>query len=89
MYMYDKNKYRISLFGVFIDKSMEEEFLTDSLSVSSKITSSIALVIGLIMMLFLVHGYIVDDRTPTFINIILIRLLIIIISAIILLLRRN
>lgn len=83
MYMHDKKEYKISLLGEFIDKSIEDEFLTDNLSSSSKIASSIALVIGLIMMLFLVNGYMVDDRTPSFINIILIRLLIIIISAII------
>ncbi|MDD4089561.1 MAG: hypothetical protein PHP29_07710, partial [Tissierellia bacterium] len=82
MYMHDKKEYKISLLGEFIDKSIEDEFLTDSLSSSSKITSSIALVIGLIMILFLVNGYMVDDRTPYFINIILVRLLIIFISAI-------
>ena len=72
--MNDKKKYKISLLGEFIDKSIESEYLIDSLRSSSKITSYTALVIGFIMMLFLVNGYIVDDRTPYFLNIILINL---------------
>lgn len=83
MCMNDKKKYKISLLGEFIDKSIESEYLIDSLRSSSKITSYTALVIGFIMMLFLVNGYIVDDRTPYFLNIILIRALVIIISVII------
>jgi diguanylate cyclase (GGDEF)-like protein len=61
MCMNDKKKYKISLLGEFIDKSIESEYLIDSLRSSSKITSYTALVIGFIMMLFLVNGYIVDD----------------------------
>jgi two-component system cell cycle response regulator len=83
MCMNDKKKYKISLLGEFIDKSIESEYLIDSLRSSSKITSYTALVIGFIMMLFLVNGYIVDDRTPYFLNIILIRMLVVIISVII------
>jgi len=83
MCMNDKKKYKISLLGEFIYKSIESEYLIDSLRSSSKITSYTALVIGFIMMLFLVNGYIVDDRTPYFLNIILIRMLVVIISVII------
>jgi two-component system cell cycle response regulator len=78
--MYNKKKYRISLFGEFIDKSMEGEFLADSLSGSSKITSYIALVFGFILGLFLVNGYLVDERSLSFLNIVLIRLLFVCIS---------
>jgi two-component system cell cycle response regulator len=75
MYSNDKKKYKISLFGEFTNKSMEDEFLEDSLSGSSKITSYIALVFGFILGLFLVNGYIVYERDLSFFNIILIRLL--------------
>lgn len=78
--MFDEKKYRISLLGEFIDKSMEDKFLSDSLSGSSKITSYTTLMFGFILGLFLVNGYLVDERTNSFTNIIFIRLLFVCVS---------
>ena len=45
----DKNmRYPISSFGEFVDKSVESEFLVQSLSSYSKNTAHIALVFGII-----------------------------------------
>src|SRR5690606_39611721 len=59
-------QYRISLFGEFTDKSMEDEYLADSLTRSTKLTAYIALVFGSTLGLFLVHSYI--DRKSTRLN---------------------
>jgi len=75
-----EEKYRISVLGEFMDKSMEDEFLTDSLSSSKTMTAYLALVFGLILGLFLAHSYITDAGTPLFARITPIRIVFILAS---------
>ena len=89
MSMNDKKKYKISLLGEFTDKSMEAEFLDDSLSVSSKITSYIALVFGFILGLFLFDGFFFDERSHLFFNIVFVRLFFIFVSIIVFLITKK
>jgi len=73
-------KYRISLFGEFKDKFLENEFLADSRSNSAKVTAYIALVFGFILLMFLVSDYFSFERFSSFRNIALIRILFAVIS---------
>ncbi|HHV94074.1 MAG TPA: GGDEF domain-containing protein [Firmicutes bacterium] len=66
--MDNAQKYRISLLGEFTDKPIENEFLADSLSGSTRITAYIALVFGAILGLFLLNSYFVEGNTPLFLK---------------------
>lgn len=79
-YMDKIENYKISLFGEFTNKSLENEFLADSRSNSAKATAYIALVFGLILILFLVSDYFTVERSSAFLNIALIRILFVFIS---------
>ncbi|WP_041219348.1 hypothetical protein [Desulfitobacterium dichloroeliminans] len=55
--MDENKKYAISLFGEFVDKSTENEFLEHSMNSYSKSIGVVALIFGLISMLFLSTDY--------------------------------
>ena len=59
-------QYRISLCGECTDKSMEDEYLADSLTRATKLTAYIALVFGSTLGRFLVHSDISERNTPLF-----------------------
>ncbi len=52
-YMYKRKKYNISLFGEFADKSMESQFLDHGMSGQTKAAAIVALIFGVMFMLFL------------------------------------
>lgn len=82
-------QYRISLFGEFTDKSMEDEYLADSLTRSTKLTAYIALVFGSTLGLFLVHSYITERNTPLFAAVAPLRLGFILVSLLLFLLAKT
>ncbi|MGI6084854.1 MAG: GGDEF domain-containing protein [Acetivibrionales bacterium] len=77
-----RNK-KISLLGEFTDKETENEYLADSLSSSTKRVSYIALIYGLISMLFLVNDYSAVGNTSSFLIIAYIRVVLTFISVIV------
>ena len=68
------------LFGEFTDKSVEDEYLSESLGDSTRLTAYIALVFGFILGLFVVHSYVTEGSTPLFSRITPIRLIFILVS---------
>ncbi len=81
--MANAQEYRISLLGEFVDMSIEEEFLADSLSGSIKITSYIALIFGSILGFFLLNSYFTEGGTSLFLRTTPIRLVFIFTSMVI------
>lgn len=61
-----ERNHRITWYGEFADKSIEDEFLTDGLSSSRTMAASIALVFGVILGLFLLHSYLTEGHTLLF-----------------------
>lgn len=76
----DPKKYKISFLGEFTDKSMEAEYLEDSLNLSAKITSYIALVFGFILGLFFLQSYISNAEYFLVLDVVLVRLFFILVS---------
>lgn len=77
----DRGKdYRMSLFGGFRDKSVEDEYLSQSLRDSTRLTGYMALLFGFIVGLFVVHSYLTEGSTPLFSQITPIRLVFILVS---------
>lgn len=85
----DQKKYTISLFGEFVDKSLEDEFLAESLDASKKITAYMALVFGAILGLFVVESYITEGGTALFAGITPLRLVFILVSILVFLTARK
>ena len=70
----------MSLFGGFRDKSVEDEYLSQSLRDSTRLTGYMALLFGFIVGLFVVHSYLTEGSTPLFSQITPIRLVFILVS---------
>ena len=87
--MDNEQKYRILLFGEFADKAIEEEFLADSLSGSTRITSYSALVFGSILGLFLINSYFTERGTDLFLKTAPMRLVFIAISVLVFLIAKK
>jgi two-component system cell cycle response regulator len=79
----------ISLFGEFTDKSVEDEFLADSLRGSARMTAYLALVFGAIVGLFAVHSYFAEGSLPVFMRTTPIRLTFIAASVVVFLVSRR
>ena len=73
--MANKGKYDISFLGEFKDKSLEREFFNFDMSHYTKVVGPVALIYGLIYMMFLVSDYFDIDNTNAFIKILIVRLL--------------
>jgi len=78
--MESENRYRLSLFGEFGDKSLEDEFWEDSLGRSAHWTAYIALFCGALLALFLANSYFTEGNTGLFMKITPIRLVFIFLS---------
>jgi hypothetical protein len=77
----DKNmRYPISSFGEFVDKSVESEFLVQSLSSSSKNTAQVVLAFGIIFTLFLGNDYLAIVNTYSLVLITAIKVVFLILS---------
>lgn len=81
--METQKNYKISVFGEFIDKSMESEFLVNSTINSSKNAAYIALIFASLFLLFLFNDIFIIKRTFSFLIITIIRLAFVIISMIV------
>lgn len=78
--MNKQKNYKISLLGEFMDKSIEDEFLADSLAGSRNITADIALVFGAILGFFLINSFFTEGGTPLFAKTAFVRLMFIAVS---------
>lgn len=78
--MEKERNHRISIFGEFTDRAMEDEFLAESLSGSARMTAYIAIIFAFILVLFLVYSYFTEGSTPRFARTTPIRLAFIVIS---------
>ena len=78
--MEKKKEYKISLLGEFDDKSIENEFLEETISQYSKSTAIIALLFGVLFMLFLGTDYYDAINTSSLLIITFTRVLFLIIS---------
>ncbi|MBV4440926.1 hypothetical protein [Clostridium tyrobutyricum] len=76
-------KHSISFFGEFMDKTLEREFLHYDMKYYSNITGYVALIFGMIYMLFIISDYFVIRSTSSFMIVLLIRTLFLISSIII------
>ena len=81
--MEKKKEYKISLLGEFDDKSIENEFLEETISQYSKSTAIIALLFGVLFMLFLGTDYYDAINTSSLLIITFTRVLFLIISIIV------
>lgn len=75
-----RKKYKISVFGEFIDRSMESEFLAHSISDYSKVTAFVVVIFGIVFTLFLGNDYYAVESTSSFLIIAFTRMLLLIIS---------
>lgn len=81
--MNQKDNNKISLFGEFKDKSLENEYLADNMSTSIKATRYLALFYGFILMVFLAADYFAAEEIPLFGNLARLRILFALISMIV------
>lgn len=78
-----EERYGISLWGEFTDKSLEGEFLAESLGSAKRNTAYIALVFGVVLGLFLVNSILAEWGTELLAGVAAVRLIFIIVSAIV------
>lgn len=75
-------KYDISFYGEFMDKALEREFLHYDIKYYSRLIGPIALIFGVIYMLFIIADYFAIEK-PSFMVILVIRVLFLMVSIII------
>lgn len=78
--MEGKEKYRLSFFGEFADKSLEKEFLNDDMKYYSRFFGPVAVLFGVIYMLFAVSDCITVSGSSSLTIILLIRTVFLIVS---------
>ena len=69
------SKYDISYFGEFKDKAIEKEFLENDMKRYAKVIGPVALIFGIIYMLFIISDYFAIENTFSFLIILIIRVL--------------
>lgn len=73
-------KHDISIFGEFVDKTLEKEFLSYDMKNYSKLVGPVALIFGVIYMSFIIADYYAIERPSSFMVILIIRILFLIAS---------
>ncbi len=81
--MHNKKNYNISLFGEFVDKSVESEFLDHGIGGQTKAAALVALIFGVIFMSFLGNDIYAIENTSSILIITITRVLFLIISIIV------
>jgi diguanylate cyclase (GGDEF) domain len=81
--MEGKSKYDISFSGEFVDKTLEREFLHYDMKYYSKFMGAVAVIFGVIFMLFTISDYFVIESSSSFMVILLIRALFLMASVVI------
>ena len=81
--MENTGKYDISFLGEFVDKALEREFFDYDMRRYAKVIGPVALIFGVIYMMFLVADYFVMENSFAFMIILIIRALFLVMSVVV------
>lgn len=81
--MEGKAKYDISFSGEFVDKTLEKEFFNYAMKHYSRIIGPVALIFGVIYMLFIIDDYFAIESPSSFMAILIVRVLFLMVSVVI------
>lgn len=81
--MMNERQYDISFFGEFVDKDIEREFFNNDMRRYSKVIGPVALIFGVIYMMFLIADYFAIESSRSLIIILIIRTLFLVASIVV------